>query len=47
VVTADDAAVWHGRARQFARLHEGKLELQLGATSVDAPSAISNRQSAI
>jgi ABC-type sulfate/molybdate transport systems ATPase subunit len=38
VVTADDAAAWRGRARQFARLHEGKLELQSSATSVDAPA---------
>jgi ABC-type transporter Mla maintaining outer membrane lipid asymmetry ATPase subunit MlaF len=26
VVTADDAQPWRGRARQFARLHEGKFE---------------------
>jgi ABC-type transporter Mla maintaining outer membrane lipid asymmetry ATPase subunit MlaF len=42
VVTADDAAAWRGRARQFARLHEGKLELQASAASVDAPAAIGN-----
>jgi ABC-type transporter Mla maintaining outer membrane lipid asymmetry ATPase subunit MlaF len=28
VVTADDPAPWRGRARQFARLHEGGFELE-------------------